>query len=133
MCQKGARVVQQEVLDVVDAMDLRVYAIWEPILRNDSHKSALQAPKLIPDARVTHYWVDGRDVGGLFQKPIQLKREPAWDVYLVYASGVVWGDEVPVPDYFQHQLGGRLPKELKLDGKVLAQRIQGMLTEASTR
>jgi hypothetical protein len=120
-------------LDTVDATALRVYAIWEPILRNDNHKSALQAPKLIPDARVTHYWIDGHDVGEMFQRPIQLKREPAWDVYLVYPAGVVWGDEVPVPEYFQHQLGGRLPKELRLDGEVLAQRIRTMLAAASAR
>lgn len=133
MCQKGARVVQQAVLDVIDSNDVRVYAIWEPILRSDNYKSAMQAPKLIPDARVTHFWVDGRDVGKLFQKPIQLKTEAAWDVYLVYAPGVVWGAEVPAPDYFQHQLGGRLPKELRLDGQVLARKIEGMLTETPAR
>jgi hypothetical protein len=94
MCQKGARVVQQEVLDVVDTTELRAYAIWEPILQNDNHKSALQATTLIPDARVTHYWVDGRDVGKLFQHSIELN-ETAWDVYLVYPPGVVWGDEAP--------------------------------------
>ena len=125
--------VQQQVLDTVDAKNVRVYAIWEPILRNDNHDSALQAPKLIPDARATHYWIDGHAVGELFQSAIRLKSEPAWDVYLVYAAGVVWGDDVPVPDYFQHQLGGRLPKELRLDGEALAQRIQAMLDEATAR
>ena len=122
--------VQDEVLDVVDSADLRVYAIWEPILRNDNHQSARQAPQLVPDPRVTHYWVDGRDVGALFQEPIQLKSEVAWDVYLVYTPGTVWGDSVPVPEYFQHQLSGRLPKEQRLDGAVLAQKIRAMLTEA---
>lgn len=125
--------VQDEVLDAVDANDLRVYAIWEPILRSDNHESALKAPKLIPDARVTHYWIDGHDAGEMFQRPIHLKREPAWDVYLVYPPGVVWGDEVPVPEYFQHQLAGRLPKELRLDGEVLAQRIRALLAPASAR
>ncbi len=130
MCQKGARVVQEQVLDVVDSDDVRVYAIWEPILRNDDHSAAQQAPRFMPDPRVTHYWVDSRDVGALFQKPIQLKSEPAWDVYLIYAPGVVWGESVPTPEYFQHQLSGRLPKNQRLDGTVLAEKIRAVLAEA---
>ncbi len=133
MCQSGARVVQQEVLETVSDPNLRVYAVWEPILRSDNEESAKLAPRLIPDPRVTHFWVASRDVGKMFQAPIALKTEPAWDVYLVYPPGVRWGDSVPVPEYFQHQLGGRLPKEQRLNGPGLAQRIQSLIEPATAR
>lgn len=113
--------------------NLRVYAIWEPILRSDTEASAKRAPSLLPDPRVAHFWVASRDVGRMFQPAIALKTEPAWDVYLVYAPGVRWGDAVPVPDYFQHQLSGRLPKEQRLDGAVLVARLREFLEPAPAR
>ena len=125
--------VQNDVLEVISDPDLRVYAVWEPILKKDNEESAKQAPSLIPDPRVTHFWTPSRDVGTMFQAPIGLESEPAWDVYLVYAPGVRWGDSVPVPDTYQHQLGGRLPKDKRLDGAALAQRVEALLETAKAR
>lgn len=117
--------MQSAVLEKVESANLAVYAVWEPILRTDDERSSRKATILFPDDRVSNYWVDTRAVGELFQAPIDLTTEPAWDVYLVYAPGVAWkGDDPPRPNYFMHQLGGRLPDDLRLDGAKLAAAIE---------
>ncbi|MGQ0722044.1 MAG: hypothetical protein ACT4PE_10790 [Candidatus Eiseniibacteriota bacterium] len=110
--------------------NLVVYAVWEPILRTDDERSARKATALLPDARVVNYWTDGTELGEAFQPAIHLTTEPAWDVYLVYPPGVVWeAGEPPAPEFFMHQLGGRLPHAQGLDGAGLAQEIRRHLSE----
>ena len=76
-----------------------------------------------------HYWVATQDVGQLFQPAIGLEGEVAWDVYLVYPPGIGWEDRIPpVPEILMHQLRGRLPEARLLDGPVLAQEIQQVLS-----
>ena len=104
-----------------------MYAVWEPILKTDDERAARKATVLLPDARVEHFWVPTREVGKMFQDPIQLSGEPAWDVYLVYPKGITWDQSPPEPVYFMHQLGGRLPEEQRLDAAELAERLQSML------
>jgi hypothetical protein len=122
--------VQAKVLETVDDPNLVAYAVWEPILRTDDERAARKATTLLPDERVVHYWVETREVGKLFQKPIELTTEPAWDVYLVYPRGVAWEDEIPVPEYFMHQLGGRLPAPQRLDAAKLAEQIEQVLADS---
>jgi hypothetical protein len=117
-------VVQKDVLEKIPGSGFTAYAVWEPILKTDDERSSRKATILFPDDRVSHYWVNNKDVGRLFQGAIDLVSEPAWDVYLVYAPGIRWeGKEPPRPTYFQHQLGGRLPADQRLDGPKLAEAI----------
>jgi hypothetical protein len=121
-------VVQDNVISKIASQNFLVYAVWEPILKTDDERSSRKAVSLFPDERVNHYWVRTRAVGELFQPPIKLKGEPAWDVYLVYEPGIVWdGDTPPEPTYFMHQLGGRLPGELRLDGPKLFDAVEKLL------
>ena len=114
----------------IDDPNLAVYAVWEPILRTDNERAARKATALFPDARVKQYWVDVRDLGRLFQSPIGLQHEVAWDVYLVYPPGVMWESaDPPRPDYFMHQLVGRLPDSQVLDGRTLATRVLEALSK----
>jgi hypothetical protein len=114
--------VRSEVLDVIADSSLAVYAVWEPILMTDSETSARRAVSLLPDPRVRHYWTDAPSLGLLYQEPIGLRAEPAWDVYLVYAPGATWeeGALPPAPDWFMHQLGDRLPEDRAFDAPKLA-------------
>ena len=130
MCQFGARVVQQLLYEFEDE-NFQVYVVWEPILRTDKHEVAVKATSFIPDSRATHYWVDDRSVGNLFKEAIGLKKEPAWDVYLLYPAGARWGASPSVPDYFQHQLGGRLPPENRLNADGMAERIEALLEKTA--
>jgi len=129
-CQRGARVVQDDVISKIASRDFLVYAVWEPILETDDERSARKAVTLFPNERVKQYWVRSRAVGELFQPPINLEGKPAWDVYLVYAPGIVWdGDTPPEPTFFMHQLGGRLPDDQRLDGSKLRDVIEKILNK----
>ena len=122
--------MQSKVLEEIDSENLKAYAVWEPILRTDNEISSRKATTLLPDPRVEHYWVGSQAIGEMFQEPINLKTEPAWDVYLVYAAGVEWNQETPPePVYFQHQLGGRLPGQYRLNGVKLAKKIEEALAQ----
>jgi len=112
------------VLEHIDDGDLKVYAVWEPILRTDDERAARKATVLLDDPRVEHFWISTRDVGEMFQEPINLTAEPAWDVYLVYPRGVTWDSSPPEPAYFMHQLRGRLPDASRLDAAQLAKRLE---------
>ena len=121
--------VQESVLERIDDDDLAVYVVWEPIFRTDDQRSSRKASTLLPDPRVTHYWVETQDVGKMYQPAIGLEGEAAWDVYLVYPPGIGWADTIPpVPAHLMHQLRGRLPEARLLDGPQLASEIARVLS-----
>ena len=71
--------------------------------------------------------METRDVGVLFQEPLSLTTEPAWDVYLVYAPGIEWNDPTPPPRSSCISWGGRLPDGQRLYGAFLRETVQDML------
>jgi hypothetical protein len=120
-------VVQEQVLEKISDESLAVYVVWEPILRTDTERSARKATTLLPDKRVRNYWIGSQSIGEMFQGPLFLEGEPAWDVYLVYGPEVTWDSATPPrPDFYMHQLGG-LPEPLRLKGSTLATVIGKML------
>ena len=122
--------VQDNVISKIASEDFVAYAVWEPILKTDDERSSRKAGTLFPDERVKDYWVQTRAVGELFQAPINLKGEPAWDVYLVYEPDIVWDSNAPPePTFFMHQLGGRLPDGQRLDGPKLRDAIEKILNK----
>ena len=55
---------------------------------------------------VVHTWDPERRLGQLYARTLKL-RVPAWDVYLLYASGGTWdGNELPQATFWMHQLTG---------------------------
>ena len=107
--------VQQNVLDQIDSEKIAVHVVWMPVLGSDNFKAAERAPVLIPDARAEHYWDGDQDLGKLYGRVVELPsgRELAWDIYFVFAPGIVWDDTPPMPTDWAHQLGrdARLLKE----------------------
>ena len=95
------------VLEQVESDELSVFAVWMPVLRTDTAESALSAESLLPDSRVVHYWDDDRSLGTLYGQSLPLPRgkKLAWDVYFVYAPGVEWRTQPPMPTEWMHQLG----------------------------
>jgi hypothetical protein len=116
--------VHEAVFEGIASQKLRGYAVWEPILRTDNLRGARKATTILPDPRVRHYWVAGQEVGEIFQSPLGLKDEVAWDVYLIYPPGVEWkGNRPPNPAYFMHQLH-ELPETRRLDAATLAAQLR---------
>jgi hypothetical protein len=113
-------VVRDQVLKTIDSPELRVYAVWERILRSDSERAARKATTLLPDSRVTHYWADSEGLPRLFARVLPIKSGPAWDVYLIYPAGTEWtGPTPPGPKQYMHQLMDRLPGSFLLNGDSL--------------
>jgi hypothetical protein len=97
-CAGGAQYIEQEILEKFPKLDLQVYAVWYEMLPGDSKAAFPAAKKMMPDARVAHYWdkkkAAGRwfktNVPSAFNKPIQ------WDVYYLYDSDARW-EQTPGP------------------------------------
>ena len=83
--------------------------------------------KKFQDNRVVFYWDSKGELTRSYSKVLQLAdNKPAWDVYLVFDRGAEWQTDVPVPDYWMHQLWGLSP-ERKLDGEKLATELKKLL------
>ena len=110
--------VREKVLEQVDSEDLTVLAVWMPVLGSDNAASGKQAESLLPDDRVTHYWDGDNSLGKLYGRLLTLPRgrQLAWDIYFVYAPGVRWEEEPPLPTQWMHQLSR---DERQLDGDTL--------------
>jgi hypothetical protein len=119
-------VVREDVLEQIDSKDLTVIAVWMPVLGSDNPAEGVKAESLLPDNRTTHYWDEDRSLGDLYGRLLTLPRggKLAWDIYFVYAPGVRWDDEPPLPTFWMHQLGR---DERFLDGDELRGAVQRLL------
>ncbi len=91
------------------------------MLAADHREAALAQEALFRDERVTHYW-DGRTaLGPRVAQTLKLSAAIAWDTYMVYRAGAIWeGEQVPVPDFWMHQMNERIdrflnPRKLRLE------------------
>jgi hypothetical protein len=100
-------VVFKDVLDQIPSSELSVLAVWMPCMAMDNAKAALSAESLLPDSRVVHFWDGEKALGTLYARMLPLPRGTtlAWDIYFLYAPGVEWGEQPPMPTEWMHQLG----------------------------
>ena len=115
------------MLEQVKNSDLRVYAVYVPILGGDDEASVPYAMKKLPDSRVVFYWDAKGELTRSYSRVLQLgEARPAWDVYLVFDRTAEWTVEPPTPKYWMHQLRG-VSVERRLDGEALAAEINKTL------
>ncbi len=114
ICQYGQGVVRG-LFEEIDAKALKGFALWLPVMQGDNAKSAQLESASFSDDRIQQIWDPERCFGELFAKTLRLKGI-AWDVYLLYASGVTWSAEgPPEPTFWMAQL----PTETGVDEKLL--------------
>ena len=114
VCQYGQAVVR-ELFKEIDAKTVKGFSVWLPVMKGDTEESAQAESEIIPDDRMEHIWDPKRQVGELFAETLKLKGG-AWDVYLLYASGITWDTgQPPEPTFWMHQL----PTMTGADGKFL--------------
>jgi hypothetical protein len=130
MCLRGASEVERTVLSRNESTNLAAFIVWVPQLHG-TRPDAVQSSRTIDDRRTRHYW-DGSYVSGpAFERTLHID-EPAWDVYLAYAPGIRWTAELPPqPTYWMHQLG--VTNAPRLDGKVFAEHVRALTTQATLR
>lgn len=86
--------MQQEVLQQFSEADIRVYAMWIPVIHSDER--AKWNAKLLPDRRMTHFWDDPQRIGAWFSQHVSQQVSFAWDAYFLYGADAAW-DELPQP------------------------------------
>lgn len=128
MCLRGASEIQSKVLEQIGSEDVRVYAVYLPILRGDEEATVPSAIKRLPDTRVSFYWDGKGELGESYAPVLQLREgQPAWDVYMAFNRDAEWkNDPPPAPDYWMHQLGGVAP-ERRLEGTKFAEETNKLL------
>jgi hypothetical protein len=84
------------------------------------------------DERAAHYWDPERQVGAAFQRHIANLSSPAWDVWMLFAPGILWEDEIPpAPTWWEHQLSDLQDyADLRLDPDRFARKALEMSTLA---
>ena len=93
-CLAGARWVQSQVLAQNPSAQLRVYAVWLPMLWSDSRE--MWNGTTMPDNRVVHFWDGERVIGEWFAKQVDGYDGISWDTYYLYGPDAVW-ETAPSP------------------------------------
>jgi len=92
----GARWVQQELLDPDQDLQIRVYAVWMPMLVTDQW--GRWGARSLSDARVEHSWDGERLVGRFFAGQVQGDSSSAlWDAFLLYSPEAQWDTILDTP------------------------------------
>jgi hypothetical protein len=113
--------VRNEILAANPSSQLRVYAVWLPVLRGDSVERC--NPDILADSRVVQYWDADDAVGRWFIQRVTKRDDESveWDAYLLYPAGASWGDEPkPLLSWGRTVLGAR--EELRAHFTSLLQR-----------
>ena len=120
--------MQNKTLGQVNDPDVRVYAVWVPILKSDIEVMVGRATKRLPDERVSHFWDGNGELVKAYSRVLRLNEEqPAWDVYFVYGRDAEWKEEPPMPAYWMDQL--ELPQGQPFDGDNLAAEMKRLLQQ----
>ena len=75
-------------------MELRVYAVWLPMLGGDAREE--WDGNTMPDPRVMHFWDGESLVGQWFAEQVEGYRGVSWDVYYLYGPDAKW-ESIPSP------------------------------------
>ena len=104
---RGARAVQESILDAFPRADISVSIVWTEMVPNDNADAVRAIAQTIRDARVRHFY-DPREThlaGHAFAKGIlYADAGPAWDIYFFYDKESEWRDGPPRPVEWMHQL-----------------------------
>jgi hypothetical protein len=80
--------VQTQLLTQLPSDQLRVYAVWLPMLGGDAREK--WDGRTMPDIRVTHFWDGELQIGQWFAEQVEGYRGVSWDTYYLYGPGSKW-------------------------------------------
>lgn len=157
LCLQGASEIEDMVLKKINEADVRVYAVWLPILKTDSADRVAHAMGRLPDSRVRHFWDNRAELAGKYSHVLGLEADlqgwissifsrlvaayncslhysgpsPAWDVYMLFGQTAQWKGEPPAPDFWMHQL--KLLKLNRLNGPKFASEVKRLLRQPAAK
>jgi hypothetical protein len=130
-CLEGVSKIQQSLFASDNNPGLVGFVIWVPMLGGKA-SNVPEAAALAPDRRVLHYWDASNDLGASYEHILPVSTGPAWDVYMLFAPGVVWsGAEPPRPSFWMHQLA--ISNAPRLDATIFANQARQMLAKVGSR
>ena len=115
------------------AANLKGFAIWLPMMAEDSSHAAELEAKNFEGLPMAHMWDPEHQLGKLYTKVLKL-RSTAWDVYFLYPPRVTWEEvDPPQPAFWMHQLRGDsgVHQDFRLNPVRLAQELLEMLGEGN--
>ncbi len=80
--------MQADILAKYPGAELRVYAVWLPMLGGDSRSAWDEG--VMPDERVLHFWDGDRAVGRWFAE-YEGYGGTVWDTYYLFGPEAAWG------------------------------------------
>jgi hypothetical protein len=80
--------VQNQLLAKYPSQELRVYAVWLPMLAGDAREK--WNGNSLPDPRVIHFWDGDVQVGQWFAEQVEGYRGVSWDTYYLYGPDATW-------------------------------------------
>jgi hypothetical protein len=86
--------VQTQLLSETPSEQLKVYAVWLPMLWSDRRERWDKA--VLSDSRVMHFWDGDAQVGEWFARQVDGYQGISWDVYYLYGPDATW-ETVPSP------------------------------------
>ncbi len=88
--------MQEEILGKNGGANMKVYAVWLPIIASDARSEWKKS--LLPDPRVVHLWDEQRVTGRWFAQQEWYGKDVdvAWDIYVLFGPEARW-DRSPGP------------------------------------
>ena len=78
------------------------------MLSTDDLDAAVTQESLFQNNQISQYWDSERTLGRLVSQTLKLTAPIAWDIYMLYYPTTRWkGEQMPIPDFWMHQLDER--------------------------
>ena len=129
-CIYGAEAVRKEITDRFSADHVETISVWIPMLPPDNEQAARESASIFPPDGVPQFYDSQQKVGwaysrGTFAEFInrarkslpaghylaehfdnpQMRDRPQWDLYMLYAPGIRWGNSPPMPNHWIRHCG----------------------------
>lgn len=102
---RGARAVQQAVVQGFPQADIGIGIVWINMLPADNALAARLQSLRMSDPRIRHFHDPHRRAGRAIAQALGAPGQVAWDIYLFFSPGGEWGETPPAPIRWAHQLG----------------------------
>lgn len=81
--------------------------VFIDMMKTDTLESAAEAADRVQDPRLTAFHDPVHHLGRAMARRLGWRFHVAWDTYFIYRPGARWTSDMPVPDFWYHQLQDR--------------------------